>query len=327
MRRRDFIIRFANIATAAVAWPRCAAAQQRALPVIGWLGSTPPLSAHVDPFLEGLKAEGYIDKQNVTLQYRWAEGHYERLPGFAQEFARQRVDLIAAITTVSARAAMAATETLPTVFLVGADPVQLGLVASIARPGGNRTGVTLITHSLDAKRLELIRELVPGATTIGVMLNPNSASADSNKTGVQAAARTLGLKPFIVDVAGEKDLAPAFAALAEHRIDALLVGADSLLHSLNRLIVEAAAQHRFPAIYEWREHTQAGGLISYGTNFGDVIRQAGVYGGRILKGTSPSDLPVLEPTKFELAINLKTAKSLGLSVPPSLIARADEVIE
>ena len=328
MKRREFIAGLGNaVAVAPMLLARNAHAQQRAMPVIGWLGSTLPQPDHVNPFLEGLKDEGYVENSNIAIQYRWAEGRYDRLPAFAAEFVQRPVDLIAAITTVSAVAARNATSSVPTVFLTGGDPIQLGLVASMNRPGGNRTGVTLITHTLDAKRIEVLRELVPTARTIGAILNPNSATAQSNQADVQAAARTLDLQLVIANVTGEQDLASAFAVLSAQRIDALLVGADSLLHSLNRPIVRLAEQHRFPAVYEWREHTQIGGLISYGTNMATLFRQVGSYGGRILKGAKPSDFPVLGPSKFELAINLKTAKALGLTAPPTLLARADEVIE
>jgi putative ABC transport system substrate-binding protein len=322
MNRRSFL---GGIGVA-TAWPYTGQAQQQAKPVIGWLGSTIPLAEHTGPFLEGLRDAGFVDN-NFTIHYRWAEGHYDRLPAFAAEFVQQRVDLIAAITTVSAVAARDATNSIPTVFLVGADPVAMKLVAGMNRPGGNRTGATLITHVLDAKRIELLRELVPAAKSIGVILNPNSASAQSNQADVQNAAHSLDLQTVIVNVAGSGDLEPAFAELSAKRVDALLVGADSLLHSFNRSIVELAERYRIPAAYEWREHAQIGGLISYGTNIAAIIRQLGGYGGRILKGAKPNDLPVVGPTKYELTVNLKTAKALGLTVPPTLLARADEVIE
>ena len=324
MRRREFI---AGLGGAAAAWPVVARAQQATLPVIGWLSSTSPQPQHVVPFVQGLNAEGYVEDQNVAIQYRWAHGHYDRLPAYAAEFVRQRVNVIAAMTTVSALAVKSATETIPTVFVTGSDPVRLGLVASMNRPGGNRTGMNLITHTLDAKRFELIRELVPAATKVGVLLNPTNPADESNRADVQGAARTLGLQIHILNVTSENDLQPAFATLAQERTNALVVGADSILHSLSDPILKLAASHAIPAVYEWREHVEAGGLISYGTKLADTFRQVGVYAGRILKGAKPSDLPVLEPAKFELVINLKTAKALGLAVPPTLIARADEVIE
>jgi putative ABC transport system substrate-binding protein len=323
MNRRELLT---LLGAAGAAWPVAAWGQQSKLPVIGWLSSTPAQQSRVTPFLEGLKAEGFTDN-NVVIRYRWAEGAYERLPTFVNEFVRDNVDLIAADTTVAATATKVVPSSIPVVFLIGGDAVGLGLVDSINRPGGNRTGVSLITHTLDAKRLELLRDLVPGLKRIGVMLNPKSATAETNKRDVHLAAQSLGLDTSFVEVAGETDLISAFAHLAENHTDALLVGADSLLHSLNRPIVQLAAQHRLPAAYEWREHVHIGGLLSYGTDLAAVTQQMGRYGARILKGSKPADLPVLEPSKFELAINLKTARALGLTVPATLLARADEVIE
>jgi putative tryptophan/tyrosine transport system substrate-binding protein len=295
--------------------------------VIGWLGSTSPQPQHVLPFVQGLNADGYIEGQNLAIEYRWANGNYGRMPAFAAEFVEKRVVLIAAQTSAAALAAKAATDTVPTVFMSGSDPVQLGLVVSMNRPGGNRTGVNLVTHTLDAKRLQLLRELVPTVTTIATLLNPNNPSAESNKTSLQAAARTLGLQVDVIEVASANDLAAAFAVLAQTRPNALVVGADSLLHSLSNPIIKFAADHGIPAVYEWREHVESGGLISYGTNLPDAFRQLGTYAARILRGTKPGDLPVLEPTRFELAINVRTARALGITVPPTLLAIADEVIE
>jgi putative ABC transport system substrate-binding protein len=311
----------------AASWPVGAWGQQSTVPVIGWLGSTALQPSHVIPFVEGLKVEGFTENKNVVVHYRWAEGAYERLPAFVDEFVGNKVDLIAAHTTVAALAAKRVPPTIPVVFLIGGDAVGLGLVDSINRPGGNRTGVSLITHSLDAKRLEVLRELVPGLKRIGVILNPKSATSETNKHDVLAAAQSLGLETTIVYVAGENDLTSAFTHLSVSRADALLVGADSLLHSINRAIVQLAAQHRLPAAHEWRENVQIGGLLSYGTDLAAVVQQMGRYGARILKGSKPADLPVLEPSKFELAINLKTARALGITVPATLLARADEVIE
>ena len=322
MRRREFI----GLAGAAAAWPFAARAQQ-ATPVVGWLGRTRRQLPDVTGFAEGLKSEGYVDGQNLRIQFRWADGQDDRLPGFAAEFARQRVDLILAQTSSSAHAAKAATDSIPTVFMTGGDPVQLGFVASMNRPGGNRTGMSLVTHTLNAKRLELLRELVPGAATIAVLLNPRNPSAPTNEADIKQAARALGLQIRIANVVNEHEITLAFAEFARERPDVLVVGADSVLNNLHEIIIKLAAEHRIPAAYEWREHTEAGGLISYGTKLSDAYRQLGVYSGRILKGARPSDLPVLQPTKFELAINQKTARALGLTVPPSLLARADEVIE
>lgn len=324
MRRREFIILLGG---AAVVWPLAARAQQRPMPVIGWLGNTAPQPKIVAAFLQGLKAEGYTEGQNVVLEYRWADGRYERLLEFAAEFVRQRVNVIAAQASAAAMAAKSSTETIPTVFLTGSDPVRLGLVASMNRPGGNRTGMHLVTNTLDAKRLELLRELVPTATTIAVLLNPNNPSVELSKTNLLTAARTLGLQIRIVNVTSERDLNAAFAGFVQQRPHALVVGADSLIHSLSDPILKLAASHAIPAVYEWREQVEAGGLISYGTILADAYRQIGIYAGRILKGVKPSDLPVLEPTKFETVLNLKTAKALGLEVPPMALVRADEVIE
>lgn len=235
--------------------------------------------------------------------------------------------MIAAVTTAAALAVKSATDTIPTVFVIGTDPVRIGLAASMNRPGGNRTGMSLITHTLDAKRLELIRELLPAATTIAVLLNPTNPSARTNETDIQKAASALGLQIRIITAASEMDIDAAFETLGRERPHALVVGADSVLHSLAEPIVKLAAKHAIPAIYEWREHAELGGLLSYGTKLGDTYRQVGVYAGRILKGAKPSDLPVLEPAKFELVINLKAANALGIAVPPTLIVRADEVIE
>lgn len=327
MKRRAVIALLGGAVAASVLAPLASPAQQRTMPVIGWLGSTAPQTQHTVPFLQGLKSEGFTEGQNVAVQYRWAHGHYDRLPAFAAEFVRQRVDVIAAITTVSALAAKPATDTVPTVFVTGSDPIRQGLVASMNRPGGNRTGINLITHTLNAKRLEMIRELIPAATSIGVLLNPSNPSAETNKTDVLTAARMLGLQVRTFNITSESDLNVAFATLAQDRPGALVVGADSLLHSLSDMILQFAARHAMPAVYEWREHVEAGGLISYGTKLAGAFRQVGVYAGRILKGAKPSDLPVLEPAIFELAINLKTARALGIAVPPTLLARADMVIE
>jgi putative ABC transport system substrate-binding protein len=324
MNRRDFI---AGLGGAAATWPVVARAQQTSMQVIGWLSSTSSNIVAVNPFIEGLKEEGLVEGRNFAIQYRWADGHFDRMPGFAAEFVRQRVDLIAAATTAAALVAKSATDTIPTVFVIGTDPVRIGLAASMNRPGGNRTGMSLITHTLDAKRLELIRELLPATTTIAVLLNPTNPSARTNETDIQKAASALGLQARIINAASEKDIDAAFETLGRERPHALVVGADSVLHSLAELIVKLAAKHAIPAIYEWREHAEIGGLLSYGTKLGDTYRQVGVYAGRILKGAKPSDLPVLEPAKFELVINLKTARSLGLTVPPTLLARADDVIE
>jgi len=261
MRRREFFTLFGG---AAVAWPLAARGQSRPMPTIGWLGSTYPQASFVDSFREGLKSEGFVENQNVAIQYRWADGQYDRLPGFAAEFVQQRVHLIAAITTASAMAAKPATQTIPVVFLTGGDPVQLGLVSNLNQPAGNRTGLTLVTRALDAKRLELIRELVPTVTKIAVLLNPNSPSAASSLKDMQLAAQTLGQQLRVLNVTGSTDISPAFATLVAEKTKALIVSADSLLHSMHPEIVKLAASNAIPAVYEWREIAEAGGLISYG---------------------------------------------------------------
>jgi putative tryptophan/tyrosine transport system substrate-binding protein len=325
MRRRQFI----TLLGAAASWPLPVRAQQPSMPVIGWLGRTrPEAQPHlIAAFHQGLKEPGFVDGRNVVIEYLWANDQDDRLPALAAEFVRRRVDVIAAITAASSVAAKRATASIPIVFLAGSDPVELGLVASLNRPGGNLTGATILTHVLNAKRLEVIRELIPAARTIAVMMNPKNPAARSNAQGVQAAAGTLGLQLHILNASTEDEINAAFATVMQLRVDALLVAADSFLYSRSDQLLALAARHRVPAVWEWRDLAQAGGLMSYGTVLADSLRQVGVYSGRILRGEKPADLPVLQPTKFELVVNLKTAKALGLEVPPTLLARADEVIE
>jgi putative tryptophan/tyrosine transport system substrate-binding protein len=327
MRRRNFI---KGIVGSAVAWPLAAHAQQSSMPVIGFLNSTSPqpFANYVSGFRVGLKQTGYIDGQNVTIEFRWAEGHYDRLSEMAADLARHKVAvLVATAGSVTTLAAKAATSTIPIVFTLGADPVQLGVVTSLSRPGGNITGVYLLTAAMESKRLGLLRALVPGVQLIAVLLNPNRPDHADQTREVQEAAATARQQTRILLASDESTIDAAFATAVQLRAGAMLVGADPFFNSQRDKIIALAARHSIPAIYEQREYALAGGLISYGTNFSDAYRQAGVYAGRILRGEKPRDLPVVQSTKFEFVINLKTAKALGIEVPPSLSAEADEIIE
>ncbi len=327
MRRREFIT---FLGGAAVVWPFAAYAQQPGLPVIGFLHSTSagPNAGAVSAFREGLKAASYVEGQNVAIEFRWADGHYDRLPALATDLVRERVAVIAALGgQASALAAKAATSTIPVVFDTGEDPVKLGLVVSFSKPGGNATGISMLTNEIEAKRLGLLHELNPTALTIAVLGNPDTPGNEVQLKDVQTAAPALGLKLHILEVRSALEIDNAFASLNQRRPDALLVMSSAFFNSRRNQIVQLAARQAIAAMYEHRLYAMAGGLISYGPDLREVYRQAGIYTGQILKGTKPADLPVIQPTKFELVINLKTAKELGITVPPQLLARADEVIE
>jgi putative tryptophan/tyrosine transport system substrate-binding protein len=305
-------------------------AQQKAMPAIGWLDSASAgfRALHMAAYYQGLSETGYAEGKNLAIEYRWAEGHYDRLPALAADLVGRKVDLIvAAGGPAPAQAARSATSTIPIVFTGVSDPVALGLVASLARPGGNLTGFSLLVGEMTPKRLELISELVPQARVIALLVNPNSASAEATIRGVQEAARVKGFQLRVLSATTESEIEAAFASLIQTQAGMLVVGADPFFESRGELLVALAARQAVPAIYAFREFAEAGGLISYGPSVTSVRRQVGVYVGRILKGAKPADLPVQQPTTFELVVNLKTAKELGLTVPPSILARADEVIE
>jgi putative tryptophan/tyrosine transport system substrate-binding protein len=325
--RREFIF---TLGGAMVALPLAARAQQPGLPVIGYLhsGSLAPYAHLVAAFHQSLKETGYIEGRHVAIEYRWAEGHYDRLPALAEDLVGRHVALIVAQGgDPSVLAAKSATATIPIVFTSSSDPVKLGLVASLNRPGGNVTGFWLYTSLLGTKRLELMRQLLPANTSIAVLVNPDNPNADIDTAELQDAARTLGQSISFVKARSETEIDAVFATFGERRVSALLVNTDPFFLARHAQFVALAARNGIIAIYAQREFVAGGGLISYGANLADGYRQVGIYAGRILKGEKPADLPVVQPTKFEMAINLKTAKALGLSVPPTLLALADEVIE
>jgi ABC-type uncharacterized transport system substrate-binding protein len=328
LKRREFITLLGG---AAVTWPPAARAQQPAMPVVGVLDSRSPeaLADRLRGFRQGLKETGYVEGDNVTVAYRWAENQIDRLPALAANLVRQQVAVIVATGgSHVALAAKAATTTIPIVFILGEDPVRHGLVASLARPGGNATGINFFNIELVAKRLELLRELVPAATRVAVLVNPADArTTESTLRDVEAAARAMGLQIQVLNASTSGEIDAAFASIVRERPDALFVGTDAFLSSRRVQFVLLTTRHAIPAAYTGREFPVAGGLMSYGSNITDAWRQAGAYAGRILKGAKPADLPVLQATKFELVINAQAARVFGLTVPPTLLARADEVIE
>jgi putative ABC transport system substrate-binding protein len=324
MRRREVIMLFGG----AAAWPLAARAQQPAMPVIGFLNSTSlaGYAPYVSAFLQGLKEAGYVEGQNVTVEYRWAEGQYGRLPALAADLVQRKVTIIAATSTPAALAAKAATATVPIVFTTGGDPIKLGLVASLNRPGGNATGVSNMVSELATKRLGLLRELVPGTTVIAMLMNPDFQDAERQLQDLEAPARALGLQLTALRANSERGIDAVFATMARQG-GALLVAADPFLLARRDQIISGAARTAIPVLYPVRDYAAAGGLMSYGTDFADSYRQCGVYAGRILRGERPAELLVQRSTKFEFVINLKTAKALGLSVPNAVQLLADEVIE
>jgi putative tryptophan/tyrosine transport system substrate-binding protein len=326
LKRRDFI----TLLSSAAVWPLVARAQQSAVPVIGALNTGSP-SPSSEPlmaaFRQGLSEAGYVEGQNLAIEYRWAEGHYDRLPALAADLVGRKVDLIMANSPPSALAAKSATSTIPIVFRSGADPVGDGLVASLARPGGNLTGVSFIADELTAKRLEMLSELIPQAGVIALLMNPNNATAERVIRDVQEAARTKGLQLHVLKAGSDSEIDTAFASLVQLHAGALVVGADPFLSSRRERLVALASRSAVPSIYAWREFAASGGLISYGASLTSAFRLVGHYAGKVLKGAQPADLPVQQPTTFELVINLKTAKALGLTVPQSMLMHADEVIE
>jgi putative tryptophan/tyrosine transport system substrate-binding protein len=324
MKRRKFM----TLLSGAVAWPLAARAQQPALPVIGFLNSA-SAQAYARPlaaFREGLNTTGYVDGRNVAIEYRWADGQYDRLPAMAAELVNRQVAVIAA-NGPAVPPAKATTATIPIVFTAGFDPIELGLIASLNRPGGNLTGISILNAELGPKRLELLRELLPAATMVALLINPNNPSAVTVSRELQAVARTIGLEIHVLHASTEAELDAAFATLVELRASALAIGNDPFFNSRSARLAALAASHAMPAIYQYREFAAAGGLMSYDGSLTDAYRQAGIYTGRILTGAKPGDLPVQQSTKVELIINLKTANALGLTVPLPLLGRADEVTE
>jgi len=326
VKRRDFIT---LVGSGAIAWPRTGRAQQTTMPVIGFLSpvTLDTVADNLRAFRQGLKETGYFESENVAIEYRWAENQLDRLPALATEMVRRQPTLIATHSS-AAFAAKAATATIPIVFVVAEDPARVGLVATLARPGGNLTGANFVSAELVAKRLELLRELVPGAARVAVLVNPaNPIRAESTLKEVHAAAGAMGLQIQVVNTSTGNDLTAAFATFGRERPDALFVSSDPFFLSRRVQVILHATRHAIPAAYPGRQYPEIGGLMSYGANNSEAFRQIGVYAGRILKGTKPADLPVVQSTKFELVVNAEAARMLGLAVPPSLLAIADEVIE
>jgi putative ABC transport system substrate-binding protein len=328
VKRREFI---SLLGGAAAAWPLAARAQQSAMPVIGFLNPYSPngQSDRLRGFRQGLAETGYVEGASLTIEHRWAEGQFDRLPALAAELARRQVAVIAATGSIAAAsAAKAATTTIPVVFVVAEDPVRVGLVASLAQPGGNLTGINFLSAELVAKRLELLRELVPGTARLAVLVNPaNAINTETTLRDVQAAARAIGLQIQVLNASTSGEINTAFASLGRERPDALFVGGDAFFNTRRVHLVNLASRHALPAAYAERVFPEIGGLMSYGTDIVDAYRQVGSYAGRILKGAKPADLPVMQATKFELVINVESARMVGLTVPSSLLALADEVIE
>jgi len=326
IRRRELIAAIGGVAV----WPLAARAQQPAMPVVGFLDPRSPdaMTERLRGFRQGLKDSGYVEGENVAIEYRWAENQMDRLPALAADLVRRRVAVIAAGAAVSAFAAKTATTTVPIVFLTAEDPVGLGLVASLARPGGNATGINFFSAELTAKRLGLLRELVPGAVRVAVILNPAYGSdAETTLRDLEPAARDMGLQIQVLNASTSREIDAAFATFVRERPDAVFVSLDPFLNSRRAQLVNLASRHAVPATFSNRDFAEIGGLMSYGANIADAYRQVGIYAGRVLKGAKPADLPVVQASKFELVINAQTARMLGLTVPPTLLATADEVIE
>jgi putative ABC transport system substrate-binding protein len=326
VKRREFI----TVLGGAAAWPLALRAQQPAMPVVGFLNFTSPDGSEdrVRAFRQGLTEAGYVEGVNVAIEYRWAGNQSNRLPALAAELVRRQVAVIAAASTTSALAAKAATTTIPVVFISGADPVRVGLVSNLARPDGNLTGISFVASELTAKRMEMLRELVPGANRVAVLVNPSNAElAETTLKDIEAAARAMGMQIQVFNASTDREIDAAFASLARERVDALFVGGDPLFASRRVQLANLSARHALAMTSGAREIAEAGGLMSYGTNIPEAYRQTGVYAGRILKGARPADLPAVNASKFELVINAQTARMLGVTVPTSLLALADEVIE